>query len=365
MAFEGLFIRDYVGETADGKKGTSFTNSPDIVCSGPTLLPDPNVLTDQTQYDQGLPSARSQTPQQNNYIYARGLNTTATAQTATVFLYYVDTTIVLWPQNWKKDTISYNGHDTNAIQVSMPANGLAATETPFSWTPPSSGKHFCLVAWSQIGASQGDEPDLYSIGTVSNMGTFILDHPNIGWKNTIEVDAEVPSIQQVATITGPADGGVFNIGIQCEGLPPGGYIQFNVPGPDAANTINFPKTKIPTSGYAPTVQVRWPAAYESAITFTYWKEDTEPADGSNIIPIVGSMGASSDSSEARGLEQNAVNELIKRAKKEGPNNLTDVHHYGTPRELDEIAKNGMTGELRSVPIQTIFIVGSVPFNLKK
>lgn len=348
MAYEGLFIRDYVGETPDGAKGTSWTQSPDICVSGPTPLPDPQVLVNREQYDKGSPSMNDQTPLQSNFVYVRGLNTTDNPLTATIYLYYVDTSIVLWPQNWKMDTITHinePGIPVNAAQVIADPQGLAATISPFSWIPPRDNNHYCLAAWVKDGADQLVPPDLYSIGTVNDMANFILTHPNIGWKNTTEVDATQPTIENYASIMGAEYGGLLNVGVQCQNLPTDGEIEFYVPGPDAENTIIFPRTPIATPNYAPTVQVRWPPSYNSSITFKYYKGKTDPPDGANIIPIVGTMGTGFD--------------FIKTAQRIAPNRLADVTWFSSPAQLKNPNQYG------GVPIQKLFIVGSVPFELIK
>jgi hypothetical protein len=348
MAYEGIFIRDYVGETPDGPKGTSWTNSPDICCSGTEPLPNPLVLLDKTLYNQGLPEGNAQTPLTTNFIYTRGINTLNAKQTSTIYLYYVDTSIVLWPQNWLVSGIIHGelpGVPINAAQVVADPLGLAATIAPFRWTPPSQNQHYCLVAWVKNGADQLEPPNLYSIGTVNDMANFILTHPNIGWKNTIEVDGTRPTVENYSTINGAEYGGVLSLGVQCENLPTDGFIEFFVPGPDEANTIRYPKTPITNPNFGPTVQVKWPPDFNSSITFKYYKGKTDPPDGANIIPIVGTRGS--------GLDYiNMVNQIA-------PHRLANVEHYSSPAEV--ISRKNLGG----VPIQKIFVVGSVPFSLKK
>ncbi|MGE7774774.1 hypothetical protein ACQKLP_08625 [Chitinophaga sp. NPDC101104] len=346
MGYQGLFIRDYVGETPDNAKGPSWTQSPDICISGTVPLKDPQSLLDMDNYNKGLPDGDNQTPLQINFVYARGINTELVGITSTIYLYYVDTSIVLWPQNWKMDTIMHTEGTNvpiNAAQVVAQAQGLAATIEPFKWTPPRQDNHYCLVAWVKNGDDQLEPPDLYSIGTVNDMANFILTHPNVGWKNTIEVDATQPTIENYATIYGAENGGLLNIGVQCQNLPTDGEIEFSVPGPDAQNTIIFPRQAIPNPNFAPTVQVRWPDNFDSTITFRYYKGKTDPPDGANIIPIVGTNGTGTD--------------FIEHVKRVAPQYLADVNYYASPEEI--ITKG------QGVPIKKIMIVGSVPFELKR
>ncbi len=175
------------------------------------------------------------------------------------------------------------------------------------------------------------------------MANFILTHPNVGWKNTIEVDATQPTIENYATIYGAENGGLLNIGVQCQNLPTDGEIEFSVPGPDAQNTIIFPRQAIPNPNFAPTVQVRWPDNFDSTITFKYYKGKTDPPDGANIIPIVGTNGTGAD--------------FIEHVKRVAPQYLADVNYYASPAEIHS--------NPQGIPIKKIMIVGSVPFELKK
>ena len=343
MTYNGIFIRDVVGETPE-TTGTSWTNSPDIICAGTDILTNPADLVNRDNYDKGLPSGRSQTPLQLNHVYVRGINKTNGPQTSTVYLYYVDTSIVLWPQNWKYLDISYDNNDNqNWAELNAKAQeDIVGTLTPFYWKPPRTSIHYCLVAWVKDGPDQKTPPDLYSIGTVDDMGKFILSHPNVGWRNTIEVDKGQPAIQNTSPIKGPSQGGGFNLGVQCDNLPTDGFIEYKVTGPTRETSFQFPKTPITDPNYAPTIKVKWPANIDATLEFTYYKGATNPPDGANIIPIVGTWGAGTN--------------LLSKAKAIAPNRLAKVHDYGT---IDE----AIDKEFKSVPPRSMFIVGSIPHKL--
>lgn len=350
MSYNGFFIRDYVGESISGSNSSNWTNSPDIICTGPVPLPDPRVVSDVNHYKQGLPQANSQTPLTNNWVYLRGLNPQSGPLKTTLYLYYVDTSIVLWPQNWKTAGIVVAGNQQNWQTFDAPADtdsdGIAGTITPFGWTPPRQGIHYCLVAWAENGADQLTPPDLASIGSVSDMAKFIVSHPNVGWKNTVEVDASQPTLQGVASVIGAPDGGQMIVGLQCVNIPTDGYIQFSVPGPDQDNTIYFPKTQVAKPNYGQTFLVNYPPGYETSLSWTYYKGPTEVPDGANIIPFVGEWGSS--------------NEFIEHAREVAPGHLIEAHHHGTPQEF---LANGDAFAVSSKATRTIMLIGSVPFRL--
>jgi hypothetical protein len=349
MSYTGIFIRDAVGDTPNNPKNASWTNSPDIMISGPTPLKDPSVIVNVNNYNQGLPQLNSQTPLQNNWVYVRGINSINTPQTSTFYLYYVDTSIVLWPQNWKYDTITFNTVTQNWQTLTAQGNGITGTTVPFGWTPPRQGIHYCTTVWVNNGTNQLTPPNLYAIGAVNDMANFIMTHPNVGWKNTIEVDATQPTIQNSSPIIGPTSGGVMNIGVQCQNLPTDGYISFSVPGPDSANTIIFPRTKIISPNYAPTFQVSYPPGFNTSLQFIYEQGPSGTPDGANLLPIVGTYGTGT--------------EYIDFVRRVAPKHLADVDHYGTPEEFAAMKHNPEAPMV--VPPSTLFIVGSVPFRMTK
>jgi hypothetical protein len=352
MSYEGFFIRNNVGDVPNNPKNSNWTNSPDIICSGPDALADPNSIVNIDNYNKGIPFLNKQTPKVNNWVYVRGINPLAVPQTSTIFLYFVDTSIVLWPQNWKYAEITYANRQQNFVQIQAPANtnnnGIAGTIVPFGWTPPNTNTHYCLVGWANNGPDQLTPPDLLSIGTVNDMGKFIINHPNVGWKNTQEVQATQPTFQGSAPIKGPSAGGLLYIGLQFSKMPTDGEFQFSVPGPNAENTIVYPRTRIVSSNQTIMLTVEYPATpggFQTSLAFSYFKGATTPPDGSSIVPVVGTDELS----------------LVALATKRAPHLLSDAFHFGTPTEFNALESHN---SILSAPPKKILVVGSVPFSMK-
>lgn len=351
-SYEGIFVRDYVGETTTDHSQGSWTTSPDIICNGTTPIKNIGTLTDQSNYDKGLPSTNTQTPKQENYVYVRGKNMNTATLKAKIWLYYVDTTIVLWPQNWKSNNIKGTYNKTKGIwdhgqEVDAKTAGeIVATSPGFLWTPPSTGIHYCLTAWVS-NEPDTSAPDLYDVGTVNDMAKWILERPNVSWRNTIEVDATQPTIQDSGRIDGAKYGGLINVGVQLKNLPVGGEIEFSVQGDKPETTVVYPKTKISNPNAAITVQVNWTPGYNSSVVFKYYKGDTKPEDGANIIPIIGTMTTGND--------------FLAYAKRVCPQHVGEFQCFDSPEHLNECVANGT---VEDVPIKELFIVGSVNFKLK-
>ena len=344
--YSGIFVRDYVGETTTDHSQGSWTTSPDIICNGTSPITNIGDLTNQDNYNKGLPSTNIQTPLTQNYVYIRGINKGSAPQPATAFLYYVDTTIVLWPQNWKTDGIvsGATGVGNGTPFTAQTADEIVATSPGFLWTPPRTSIHYCLTAWV-VNQANASPPELYKIGTVNDMATFILSRPNVAWRNTIEKDATTPTIQDSSLIDGAIYGGLISIGVQLKDLPIGGKIRFSCQGPDPDNTIDYSADiKNPNAGI--TVQVKWPANYKSTLVFSYDKNGTSPPDGANITPIVGTRSAGAD--------------FMSYASKIAPQHIGLFESYESPTHMKECMENKSMVQ----PIEHVFVIGSVVFKLK-
>ncbi|MDX2361881.1 MAG: hypothetical protein QNK23_13815 [Crocinitomicaceae bacterium] len=350
MTDKKLFIRNYLGQTPDSLTTNGVYNSPDIICSGDTPIGNPHQITGKDAYENGTPDLNDQVPAEKNYVYVRGLNPTNSKLESTIFLFYCKPSVILWPQNWKNAGIGYKGNqEQNGVHVIASENEITSTKHPYKWELNVESIPYSLIVWPFADAGKNDPLLLPEPKTLAEMSNFLLDNPELAIKSTIEVDSSQPTIHETVPIVGPAEGGILNIGVVCKGIPPGGYLQFSVQGPDPANSINFPKTLIPIVGYTPTIQVKWSAGFDSTMEISYWKEDTTPPDGASLNPIVGFMESSSDENK----------KLIDRAKTEAPNQLAKSHFYGSPENL-----NKSTDSLDSVPIQTLYLLGMIAYVLK-
>lgn len=346
MSYNGFFIRDYVGQPIDGPRDTKWI-SPDIICTGPTPLPDPKVIVNANNYNKGLPQGSQHIPLVNNWVYVRGVNPQSVPQTSTIFLYYAETSLILWPQLWKTSGIQAAGENKNWIQLNAPANsnngGIAGTLVPFGWTPPRPHVGFCLLAWANNGPDQLTPPVIPDLLTTQDMAEFIIAHPNIGWKTTVEgqvaSDGE-PIVQQTIPIIGPASGGTLSIGLQCHNMPTDGFIEFSVPGPDKQNTIIFPKSRIVTPNYSPSFMVEYPPNFETEMTWTYYQGVTPPPAGASITPFVAIW------------EPGAA--FMEHVKEVAPKYIAEVHHYGTPGAF-------LANKDLNLPPKTIIVIGSITY----
>ncbi len=289
--YSGLFIRHQMGDTPSSM-GTGWSASPDIILAGTTPAPNPGAYVTPTGYQTDYGSTVYL--DQANFTYVRALNASSGAITGRIWLYYVPSNLCLWTQNWLSAPIVVGDQSVNYTLISAQAlNDIVVTNPPFVVTPPppAGGGHYCVTAIAE-NPPLSDPPvspiPAGSMGTFAQLVQFILDHPNMGWRNTVDVEQNVPTFQQVVPITNADAGGQLSIGIQCKGMTSGFY-SFSVPGPDADNTIIVSTTQITNPNAQLTVPVTWPAGFNSSITLNYYADPQAkdpPPPGATISGLV-------------------------------------------------------------------------------
>lgn len=330
-SYQGLFIRDYVGETSTEAGSGGWTNSPDIICNGPNPISDPALITNSDYYNVGWPASVGQLPGVNNFVYIRGKNVNAPNPTSTVYFYYAPMSISLLPVGWQTSHITYNGETTNKAVINVGSNGDIVDTTPaFLWTPPKAHEHYCLVAWARNGTDQGTAPTLPSINTWSDLGTFILNHPDVAWQNVAEISPQNGVIQHTCPIDNPPQGGKVSIGLSFDNVPVGGTWEMTVP---LSDNQNFHQSGLVQADqpYAVTFPVNLPDDWKTSITFKYTPLPGIPLpDNASIEPLVIS-----------GITEDQVATVKQR----------------TPHRLFELDNSGDR-------VQYGMVLGSVRYNLK-
>ncbi|MDF2627838.1 MAG: hypothetical protein K0R39_1669 [Symbiobacteriaceae bacterium] len=289
MTYSGMFLRSYIGQQP-GQNAGGWSASPDIILYGTQPANDPTIFTNSANYNTDYGSTVYLN--QINYVYVRGFNNTTAAETARIWLYYTRSDLALWPSNWWSSNIQMQGANLNYTTMEASSNQIGVTNPPFLWTPPTLGgnnTHYCVVAFAEnpplSSPPQSPAPTGY-MGTTQDLANYILSTPNMAWRNTIDVSQNTPTWQQVTNITGPTEGGLLQIGIQCTNMPNDAYVSFNVPGPDAQNTINVPKMQISNGNLALSLPVTWPAGFSSSIQISYWQGSQTPQKGATITPTL-------------------------------------------------------------------------------
>jgi DNA-binding beta-propeller fold protein YncE len=303
--YQGLFIRDYVGQTpTSGNTTGAWTTCPDIWASGQALLPNPDQTLVQG-YNTSTPPANTiyVGNAEDNIVYVRGQNTVNGASTSRVWLYYVngggDPSLFLWPNNWMNAGVT----QVNSVNpyVEVPSTALSEidyTFPPFDWKAVPVNGHYCMIAWVEVPPLSQPATDpragIGYIGTYNDLAGFVTSHPNMGWLNT--QDVPTPADQtwtQTMSLSGPPVGGLFKAGLQFSDIPTDASFSMSIVGPTPAGSITVPKTPVTTPNETFMVPLDWTGYnhFQTSMLVTYYAGPTATPPGSTIQTIAGSNSA--------------------------------------------------------------------------
>ena len=277
--YQGIFLRDYIGQTPATNAGSGWTSSPDIFPAGTTLLANPADFGNLANYGTDYGTNVSTMLDQINYVYVRGLNTTNGPQTSRVYFFWVESATVLLPSQWSPYNFQFQGNVQNWLDITAPGpKQIAYSPAPLFWQPSSACPHYCLVAWID-NSSTPSPPDLAqyaAFATWEDVGQFIMSHPNLAWRNTNDIKSPGAFMNAATKVKGPQDGGDVTVGVILKNIPAGGTIQFSLTNSDGRISYNSPVHTIDTNTFSQTIS--WPAdAPEATLVYKYVPAATVPA----------------------------------------------------------------------------------------
>ncbi|WP_431286450.1 hypothetical protein [Roseateles chitinivorans] len=241
--YNDIFMRDFVGDTGQIPSTTrvAVSCSPDIIPAGTTQIP--NYMTALVNNYNGAFNY-FQNIQQNlyNYIYVRGYNLRAGAETGTIALYYAPSSLLLTPASWINNRIS-NFNGTQVANLSANAtNQVVVGDAPFYWQPPPLAPnmgHYCLVA--QV-VTPNNPNAIPSSGSLEDFAVWVANHPGIAWRN-VTVVTSMPSSSYTGFqgIQNPQGSAVLStLTVRCVNVPDNTNVQLVCPvsGPQPAIAVN-------------------------------------------------------------------------------------------------------------------------------
>jgi DNA-binding beta-propeller fold protein YncE len=309
--YQGLFIRDYVGQTpTSGNQTGSVVDCPDLWAAGQQPLPDPQT-TLVGGYGTDSPNIIfTSGAGVNNFIYVRGMNTVDGANTSRVWLYYVngggDPSLLLWPPSWLTAGVQALNTGKPYIEVSSSQlNEIDFTNGGFLWDAVPVTGHYCMVAWVEnpplSEPAQDPRGSIGSIGTMDQLGAFIANHPQMGWKNTSDQPTPTgESWEYVLPFEGPKKGGLFKAGLQFTNMNTDAFFSFSIVGPTVTPprtippSVNVPKTPITTADQSYLVPLDWTGSnsYKTQMVVTFYAGPTPMQQGANVQAQAATMGVS-------------------------------------------------------------------------
>lgn len=286
--YQGIFMRDYIGQTPTSNTGSGWTLSPDIIPWGPTVYTPTSDFGNAANYNTDYGTGRTMTEGMINNVYVRGLNTAAGLQKSRVYFFWVQAATVLVPTQWSFFGFQYQGNPQNWLDITAQAiNDIAYSEGPLFWIPSTQYPHYCLVVWVD-NSSNPVEPDLtqYAFATCDELGQFIMSHPNVAWRNTNDVTDPVQFLNTATLANGPSQGGDVTVGVIMKRVPnlpiPPGTIQFNLSNSDGSISYNSPVHTIDTNTFSQTIS--WPANVpDPMLVYTYVPASGSLQGGEQII----------------------------------------------------------------------------------
>lgn len=258
--------------------GGTWTNSPDIIPYGTTVVGDPQAtFGTPAAYAQDL--GRNTVFEQQNYFYMRTKNLLDGAETGSLSLYYCPQNLFLFPSLWNKNLLATSSGKTSLDIRAETTNDIVVSPEPFTYVPTNQ-IHSCLIGRVVTPNNPNPLPEDGDFPTMADLATYIVNHPNMAWRNVVLVDAAVPTKTDVFQIdTTPMEKDTtaeFLIGISFTNLSVGSQLAFSagtpIPsGPDKGKVIQLTPTPVSQpDGSLGTSYLTIPAGYKTNVSFTYW-----------------------------------------------------------------------------------------------
>ncbi len=271
--YNDVYMRDHLGDTGQIPASGAWTCSPDIIPNGTALIQNPvNTLTETYNSDIGKPTSLMN----QNYFYVRGKNLSPGPQTAKFELYYCPQHLFLFPSFWMENQLS-TSDGQKQISASVPAaNDIVVPDQPFTNLPVSQ-EHHCLIG--RVITDKHPNPLPANITDMTALSKYILDNPNMSWRNVVLVQKDIPTFTHYFDLdVGNADCRIL-LGIRCNNITVGSSVAFScgtpIPsGPHQGKYIELVETKVTQPDmFLGQEEFYFPAGYKSNISYSYWAKE--------------------------------------------------------------------------------------------
>ena len=275
-----LFMRKALDDTGSVPyTGGTWTNSPDIIPNGTTVVANPATAFGGSNYnsDQGQPTVF----EQQNYFYMRAKNLATGPETGSFFLYYCPQNLFLFPSLWTNNQLSTSSGKTSVAVSAAKTGDIVVTGEPFTYIPTNQ-IHSCLIGRLVTPQNPNPLPQDGDFATMADLATYIVNHPDMAWRNVVLVNANIPTFTNTfqidTTSMTPGTSGTFLIGISFTNLTVGSQLAFSagtpIPsGPDQGKVIQLTQTAVTqNNGSLGTSYLVIPAGYKTNVSFSYWAQ---------------------------------------------------------------------------------------------
>lgn len=276
--WQDLYLRKALNDSGTVPyAGGTWTHSPDLIPYGTEAVGDPGKVFGGSNFgkDLGRPTVLGS----QNYYYMRAKNLGGAGNEGTMSLYYCPQNLFLFPSLWNQNQLSTSSGKTSLQVKAAQPNDVVVGSEPFVHTTDSQ-IHSCLIGRMVTKQHPNPLPKDGDFPNMSDLATFIVSHPDMGWRNVVLVDATVPTFSNKflidTTSQAPGSSAEFLIGVSFTNLTVGSQLEFSagtpVPsGPDQGKVIRLTKTPVHQSdGSLGTSYLTIPAGYKTEVNYSYW-----------------------------------------------------------------------------------------------
>ena len=268
--YNDVYMRDHLGDTGQIPASGAWTCSPDIIPNGTELIQDPvTTLTKTYDSDVGKPTSLNN----QNYFYVRGKNLSTGPQTAKFELYYCPQHLFLFPSFWMENQLLTSDGQKQVSASAPAAYDIIVPDQPFT-NVPTSQEHHCLIG--RVITNEHPNPLPVNITDMDALSKYILDSPNMSWRNVVLVQKDIPTFTHYFDLdVGDAECRVL-LGIRCNNITVGSSVAFScgtpIPsGPDKGKYIELVKTAVSQPNiFLGQEEFNFPAGYRSNVSYSYW-----------------------------------------------------------------------------------------------
>jgi hypothetical protein len=236
--YSGIFVRQVLGQAPPPAASSGSCSCPDIIID-PTLpnpVPTPTTYTTPASYATQPPNdVNLNNP---NYVYIRGIQCNGYTGGTNFFLYYTQSNLALWPQNWSDFQITVGsiippGSPQNWAYAASPGPGsgqILQVEQPLIWTPPNIDTgvmHYCAICWADNSTESNPvPPDFSTLGGMASFNdlmAFLAMNPNMGWLNTTDHPTPPPGDTYQVNVSTQASAETVNITVSFYNITQGTF----------------------------------------------------------------------------------------------------------------------------------------------
>ena len=274
-----VLIRTNFSDSGKVPTSGSASHSPDIVPNGITLINDPvTYLTSDDNWMKDVGKNIEQSRQ--NFIYMRGINLHDGPRKGRFYLYYAPSSILLYPSEWKDNQLKTSSGQGYIEFDATEKDQRVATNQPFTWIPVAVSGHYCMIG--RIYTEENPNP-IPETGGITDFTKWILNHPNMAWRNVSMVSKDLPTYTKVVPYAQGDEGHDMELGIKWTNLPIGSYIAFSCGTPlPNGESIELPKTKITTTSGRLTIPAYVNKDWVTQVAYSYWSNGQTPTEGFKI-----------------------------------------------------------------------------------